>query len=318
MSVSQASPQLESTASPPGTPEPIVLRDVHKHFGDVRAVDGVDLTVGDGEVVAFLGPNGAGKTTTLDMILALSAPTSGSVQVFGQTPRRAVDLGWVTAVTQTGGLIPELSVWQHVRVMADLFGYSAERANEVMGLAKLEPLAKRKIKVCSGGERQRVKFAMALVSRPKLLILDEPTTGMDVNARRDFWAGVHDAASRGTTVMFATHYLEEADEFADRVVIVVGGKVVADGPTGEIRNLVAGRTVTCEFPNPQTARAAAGLVKDLTDSVNVQGQQLIIHSHDSDTVLERLVTQGAGARNILVLGQSIEDVFVALTEGDQR
>jgi ABC-2 type transport system ATP-binding protein len=281
-------------------------------------VDGIDLTVGNGEVVAFLGPNGAGKTTTLDMILALSAPTSGTVTVFGQAPRRAVDSGRVAAVTQTGGLIPEMSVWQHIRVMADLFGYSADRANEVMSAAKLGPLAKRKIKSCSGGERQRVKFAMAMVSHPRLLILDEPTTGMDVNARRDFWAGVHDAAAQGTTVMFATHYLEEADEFADRVVIVVGGKIVADGPIGEIRNLVSGRTITCEFTNQSTASAASTLIQDLVDTVRVQGPQLIAQSRNSDAVLERLITQQAGARNILVSGQSIEDVFVALTEGAQQ
>jgi ABC-2 type transport system ATP-binding protein len=146
--------------------------------------------------------------------------------------------------------------------MADLFGHPAGRAEEIMRQTNLGPLAKRKTKLCSGGERQRVKFAMALVSRPRLLILDEPTTGMDVNARRDFWAGVHDAASHGTTVMFATHYLEEADEFADRVVILVGGKVVADGSIGQIRDLVSGRTVTCEFPNPNSALAAGELVRD--------------------------------------------------------
>jgi ABC-2 type transport system ATP-binding protein len=294
------------------------LRGVHKHFAAVRAVDGVDLTVRDGQVVAFLGPNGAGKTTTLDMVLALSDPTAGTVQVFGQAPRRAVDAGLVAAVTQSGGLIPNVSVWRHIRLMADLFGYPVERAREVMAQTKLEPLAKRQTKLCSGGERQRVKFAMALVTRPRLLILDEPTTGMDVNARRDFWAGVHEAADQGTTVLFATHYLEEADEYADRVVILVGGQIVADGSIGEIRNLVSGRTVTCEFSNPDQASTAAALVQDLVDSSRLQGSQLIVRSRDSDAVLERLIVRRAGARDILVAGQSVEDVFVALTEGGQR
>jgi ABC-2 type transport system ATP-binding protein len=281
----------------------------------VRAVDGVDLTVGDGEVVAFLGPNGAGKTTTLDMVLALSDPTAGTVQVFGLPPRQAVDVGLVAAVTQSGGLIPNVNVWQHVRLMADLFGYPPERAREVMAQTKLETLAKRQTKLCSGGERQRIKFAMALVTRPRLLILDEPTTGMDVNARRDFWAGVHEAADQGTTVLFATHYLEEADEYADRVVILVAGQIVADGPIGEIRNLVSGRTVTCEFADAGAAASAAALVSDLVDSSRLQGPQLIVRSRDSDAVLERLIVRRAGARDILVAGQSVEDVFVALTEG---
>ena len=298
--------------------DPVKLAGVHKHYGEVQAVNGIDLTIETGQVVAFLGPNGAGKTTTLDMILSLSEPTSGSVTVFGTTPRAAVDAGQVAAVTQTGGLVADMTAYQHVRVMADLFGYPASRAREVIEETGLADLAKRQAKVCSGGERQRIKFAMSLVSNPELLIFDEPTTGMDVNARRSFWEGVHAQAAKGRTIIFATHYLEEADEYADRIVMVVGGKIVADGTVAEIRNRVSGRTCTCNFPDQAALDAATNMVRDLADKVDVQGLQLSVHTKQSDEVLKRLIGQDTGATDILVTSQGIEDVFIALAGGQDK
>src|SRR5262245_28673902 len=162
------------------------LDDVTKQFGSVRAVAGIDLTVEPGEIVAFLGPNGAGKTSTIDMVLGLSRPTAGSVQVLGMEPRAAIERGLVSAVMQTGGLLKDLTVRETVAYIRSLFG-STEPVDDVLARAGISGLAGRKVGKCSGGEQQRLRFALALLSDPALLLLDEPTTGMDVEGRRAFW-----------------------------------------------------------------------------------------------------------------------------------
>ena len=175
----------------------------------VVAVDGIDVEIAAGEIVAFLGPNGAGKTTTLDIALGLVPPTSGTVEVLGTTPRRAVIAGKVSAVLQTGGLLRDLSVGETVRAVAALHHADA-RVDDVVRRAGLDRLVARKVGKCSGGEQQRLRFALALLPDPQLLILDEPTAGMDAGARREFWETMHAETSEGRTVVFATHYLEEA------------------------------------------------------------------------------------------------------------
>src|SRR6478752_768633 len=206
----------------------IRLSGVTKHFGDVHAVRGLDLEIRPGEIVAFLGPNGAGKTTTVDMVLGLSRPTAGEVSVFGTDPRTAIAKGLVSAVMQTGGLLKELTVEETVRLTASLFA-DTRPVDEVLTRAGIADLGNRLVGKCSGGQQQRLRFAMALLSDPELLILDEPTTGMDVTGRRDFWAAIRQDATRGRTILFATHYLEEADEYADRIILVRQGEIVADG-----------------------------------------------------------------------------------------
>jgi len=300
-----------------GLPPAVELVGVTKRFGAVRAVDGVDLTIPRGQVVAFLGPNGAGKTTTLDLVLGFSSPTSGLVRVDGGSPRRAVDAGRVAAVTQAGGLLNDITVRQHVALIARLFGQGSGRVDQVMAQAGITGLASRKTQACSGGEKQRLKFAMALVCDPDLIILDEPTAGMDVAARRAFWTDIHEEARRGRTVVFATHYLEEADEYADRVVVIVQGRIVADGTTASVRNMVSGRTVTADFPSPDAAEAAARLATAGADpgtTASVQGAQARVRTRDSDAVL-RTWLAATGARNILVTSQGLDDVFLSLTEG---
>ncbi len=210
------------------------------------------MTVAPGEVVAFLGPNGAGKTTTIDIMLGLAQPDSGSVSVFGGTPQLAIAQGRISAVMQTGGLLKDLTVAETVRLTESLFTHTRPTA-EVLERAGLTDKADRKVGKCSGGEQQRLRFAMALLSDPDLLVLDEPTTGMDVGGRRDFWGAIRADASRGRTVLFATHYLEEADAYADRIIVVAGGRVVADGTAAEVRNLAAGRTVAATLPGASSA-----------------------------------------------------------------
>src|SRR3954462_12105025 len=243
-------------AAVPGPTPAIALHGLTKRFGSVTAVDGLDLTIEPGEVVAFLGPNGAGKTSTVDMVLGLSRPDAGSVEVFGLPPRTAVAHGLVTAVMQTGGLLKDLTVGETVELTAALFAHTRPVA-EVLERAGLTEIANRRVGKCSGGQQQRLRFAMALLPEPELLILDEPTTGMDVEGRREFWGAIRADAEQGRTVVFATHYLEEADAYADRIVLVSRGAVVADGTAAEIKALSAGRLVTATWEGIGTGDAVA-------------------------------------------------------------
>jgi len=265
------------------------LRDVRKSFGSVQAVRGVALAVGAGEVMAFLGPNGAGKTSTIDMILGLSRPDAGAVQVYGMAPRQAVRKGLVSAVMQTGGLLKDLTVAETVQYTAALFAVSRPVA-EVLERAGITGIAGRRVGKRSGGEQQRPRFAMALIPDPELLILDEPTQGMDVEGRRSFWTAIREDAARGRTIIFATHYLEEADAYADRIVLISKGQIVADGTAAEVKGLASGRTIRATLPGADETvlRAMPGV-----DGVEVRGDTVLIHCGDSgsDAVARRLLNQ---------------------------
>jgi ABC-2 type transport system ATP-binding protein len=284
------------------------LRGLTKHFGTVAAVDGIDLTVDRGEVVAFLGPNGAGKTSTIDLVLGLTTPSAGSVEVLGRQPQDAVAHGLVAAVLQTGGLLKDLTVAETVELTAALFD-RPQVVPDVLERAGLTHLADRRVGLCSGGEQQRLRFALALVPDPELLILDEPTTGMDVESRRAFWAAIRQDTRRGRTVVFATHYLDEADAYADRIVLVRQGTVVADGTPAQLKAMAAGRTVRATLPGADQA-ALAGLPG--VTSVEVRGDTVILTARDSDAVLRRLLTE-TDARDVEVTSRNLEDAFVALT-----
>ena len=291
--------------------EAVRLRNVVKTFGGVVAVDGVSLTIARGEVVALLGPNGAGKTTTIDMLLALSRPTSGSVTVFGGPPREAVARGLVAAVMQSGGLLKDYTVAETVRLTASLFG-SSRPVGELLARAGIADIADRRVGACSGGQQQRLRFAMALAPDPELLILDEPTTGMDVEGRRDFWAAIRDDAAAGRTVIFATHYLAEADEYADRIVLIRKGQIVADGTPAQIKSLGSGRVVKVTLPG-RTLRDL-DLIPGAT-SVEIRGDTVIVYADDSDAVARHLLTT-TGARDLEITSRNIEDAFIALTNDD--
>jgi ABC-2 type transport system ATP-binding protein len=213
----------------------------------VVAVDDVDLTIQPGEIVAFLGPNGAGKTTTVDMLLGLTRPDSGTIEVYGVEPGAAVRGGRVSAVMQTGGLLNDFTVEETVRAIAALHG-RPDRVGVVLERARLTGLAGRRVEACSGGEQQRLKFALALLPDPDLVILDEPTAGMDVGARQEFWQTMREDAAHGRTIVFATHYLAEADEFAERTVLMNRGRIVHDAATTDVRAAYGGRTLTFRPP----------------------------------------------------------------------
>jgi ABC-2 type transport system ATP-binding protein len=303
---------LSGTAgSAAGAVPAVQIAGVTKDFGSVHAVRGIDLTLDQGEIVAFLGPNGAGKTTTIDLVLGLSNPTTGSVQVLGLEPRQAIARGLVSAVMQTGGLLKDLTVRETVQYTASLFADSTP-VDEVLARAGIEGLADRKVGKCSGGEQQRLRFAMALLSDPALLLLDEPTTGMDVEGRRAFWSAIRADAEKGRTVLFATHYLEEADQYADRIVLISHGRIVADGTGSQIKALAAGRTVRATLPDadPRRLSELAGV-----ESVDVRGDAIYIHAKDTDEVARHLLTQTT-AHDLEITARGLEDAFLSLTGDD--
>jgi ABC-2 type transport system ATP-binding protein len=284
---------------------------VTKTFGQVQAVRGLDLAIGQGEVVAFLGPNGAGKTSTIDMVLGLSRPSAGEVSVLGQDPRTAIARGLVAAVMQTGGLLKDLTVRETVEYTASLFP-SSEPVDDVLVRAGIAGIADRRVGKCSGGEQQRLRFAMALLPDPALLLLDEPTTGMDVEGRRAFWSAIRADAARGRTVLFATHYLDEADAYADRIILISRGEVVADGSAAAVKAFAAGRTVRATVPalTDEEVRRLSALPG--VDAVEVRGESLLVHSSDTDTVARHLLTE-TSAHDLEIVARGLEDAFLALT-----
>jgi ABC-2 type transport system ATP-binding protein len=280
-----------------------------KSYGAVRAVQGVDISIDTGETVAFLGPNGAGKSTTIDMLLGLTKPDGGTVSLFGVPPADAVRAGRVGAMLQTGSLIRDLSVRELLVVMASLYPKPLP-LDEVLEITGTAEFAGRRTHKLSGGQSQRVRFAVAMIANPDLLILDEPTAALDVEARREFWAVMRRFAERGKTVLFATHYLEEADAYADRIVLMARGRVVADGPTAEIKAKVGTRTIRATVPGVERAvlEALPGV-----SAVEVRGEAITLTCTDADAALHRLLRTYPEAHGIEVRGAGLEEAFMELT-----
>jgi ABC-2 type transport system ATP-binding protein len=287
----------------------IVLTDLRKSFGAVHAVDGIDVAIAPGETVALLGPNGAGKSTTIDMMLGLTRPDGGTVTVFDRTPEAAVDAGAVGAMLQTGSLIRDLTVRELITMMASLYR-EPMAVGDVLALSGLETIAHRKTQKLSGGETQRTRFAVALVSDPELLILDEPTVAMDVESRHAFWTSMRQFAERGRTVLFATHYLEEADDYADRAVLMAHGRIVADGPPTEIKAMVGSRSIRATLPQVPLADLAAlpGVTR-----ADRHGEAIVLTCSDSDAAIRALLDRYPAARDLEISGAGLEEAFLMLT-----
>jgi ABC-2 type transport system ATP-binding protein len=298
-------------ASPPTTG--IQLSGLTKTFrtsdGPVHAVRGVDISIAPGETVALLGPNGAGKTTTIDMMLGLLPPDSGTVSVFGMTATDAVKAGAIGGMLQTGGVIQYLTVRELITMVASLYPQPLG-VDEVIELTGIGDLANRKTTKLSGGQTQRLRFAIALVSNPDLLVLDEPTVALDVEARREFWSTMRAFVSRGKTVVFATHYLEEADAYADRIILMANGRIVADGPATEIKAAVGTRTIRATLPHADLAAIAA--LPGVTN-VDTRGEAVVINCSDSDVALRALLPAFPQAHDIEVTGAGLEEAFMQLT-----
>ncbi|WP_086824547.1 ABC transporter ATP-binding protein [Allokutzneria sp. NRRL B-24872] len=287
----------------------IHISGLKKHYGAVRAVDGIDLSIAPGEVVALLGPNGAGKSTAVDMILGLTKPDHGEVTIFGKSPKEAVSHGTIGAMLQSGALLDDATVGEMVGMVASLHRKPMP-VKEALRRAGIADLVKRRSTRLSGGQKQRVRYAVALVSDPDLLILDEPTAAMDVGTRREFWHSMQEFTAAGRTVVFATHYLEEAEEFADRVIFMKAGKIVADGSVAEVQALAAGRTLHAKIPGATQAEIEA--LPGVAD-VDVRHDKVVIVSSSSDTTLRALLARFPNARDIEIAGVSLDEAFITLT-----
>jgi ABC-2 type transport system ATP-binding protein len=293
----------------------IRLSGLTKKFGTLTAVNDVDLTIQPGEVVALLGPNGAGKSTTIDLLLGLARPTDGTAELFGEDPRRAIVTGRVGAMLQGGALLPTTTVRESIALIHALHKHPLS-VDEAMERAGVTDLARQKIASLSGGQMQRARFAVAVVSNPDLLILDEPTAAMDVAARHSFWESMREFTRAGKTVVFATHYLDEADVFADRVVIMSAGRVIADGTPTEVKSIVAGRTVSFTLAGPDSsASSLPELVEGLIGVTHMEqrGSRILLQSEDSDATLRALLASYPAAADIEIVSRNMDDAFMALT-----
>lgn len=293
----------------------ITLTRLTKSYGTVKAVRGIDLTIAPGETLALLGPNGAGKSTTIDMMLGLVRPDSGSVSLFGSSPSEAVDAGVVGGMLQTGSLPGYLNVRELVTMMASLYPHPLD-VDDVLKSTGIFEIASRPTTKLSGGQTQRVRMAVALVADPNLLVLDEPTAALDVEGRRDFWTAIRAVAARGKTIIFATHYLEEADAYADRIVLMARGQIVADGPPIEIKARVGGRTIRVTLPGVELSavQAVTGVLR-----ADQRGDGYVLTCADaasSDAALRELLARFPSARDIEVRGAGLEEAFLNLT-GDE-
>jgi ABC-2 type transport system ATP-binding protein len=287
------------------------LTGVTKRYGEVQAVAGVDLTIRSGEVVAILGPNGAGKSTTIEMLLGLVRPDDGDVEIYGKSPIEAIASGAVGAMLQSGGIIEDAKVGELVGLVAGLHTHPLP-VGDALERAGITDLSDRVFKGLSGGQKQRVRFAMAIVAQPDLIVLDEPTTGMDVESRRAFWQSMHAETARGRTVLFATHYLDEADSYADRVVLMRHGRIVADGTAAQIKATVSGRTVRATVPDADLAALAA---LDGVRNVEARGDVVLLQCADSDAVLRYLLGR-TSAHDIEVSSPDLEDAVLAIGDAE--
>ncbi len=279
----------------------------------MRAVDGVDLDIAPGETVALLGRNGAGKSTTIGLLLGLYEPDAGAVELFGAPPERSVRAGRVGAMLQDARPVPRVTVGELVTFVASRYPapMPVARALELAGIAGL---AGRRMDRLSGGQVQRVRFALALAGDPALLVLDEPTAALDVEARHVFWDSMRAYTRRGHTVLFSTHYLEEADAHADRIVILDRGRIVADGTGEDLRRAAGGSLVGVDLAgrDPDSLALLPGV-----RSVDVQDGRALLRTNDSDATVIALAELGA-IRGLEVTPASLDDAFLALTAAGPR
>jgi ABC-2 type transport system ATP-binding protein len=290
--------------------EPVVeLVRAHKRYGSVEALRGVDLAIHRGEVVAMLGPNGAGKTTSINLMLGLRRPTSGQARLFGRDP------GDRQARSRCGVMLQEsgLPMGLRVRELVDLFrAYYPDPmpAGRALALAGLEEQARVQANKLSGGQLRRLYYALAICGDPELLFLDEPTVGLDVESRRAFLGTIADFAAEGRTIVLTTHYLEEADELAERVVVIDRGRVIADASPGEIKSQVAGKRVSFDCPQPLDEAALQGLP---LRHLELRAGKVRMLTNQPEEVLREVFRRGIEIRNLEVTGADLEEAFLALT-----
>ncbi len=296
------------------TREPVAVLDgVTKDYGEIKALRGVGLTVRAGELVALLGPNGAGKTTAVKLLLGLMPPSSGSVRVFGQDPTQPANRARTGAMLQVGRVPETLRVREHIDLFSSYYP-SPMPLQEVLLASGLSGLAERKFADLSGGQRQRVLFALAICGNPDLLFLDEPTAGLDVEARRMVWEQVRRQVDAGRTVLLTTHYLEEADALADRIVMIHQGGIVAEGTTAEIKARTSGKKV--RFRSSLSLAQLRTLPGVLT--AREDRETLEVSTIEPEAVVRELLVRDNQLSGLEITGAGLEEAFLALMKVEQK
>jgi len=287
----------------------VELIEVSKHYGGVQALANVSLSVEAGEVVAMLGPNGAGKTTSISLMLGLRRPTAGQVRLFGLSPLHLRARTRCGVMLQESGVPFNLKVRELVQLFRSYYP-SPLPAAQVIQMAGLEEKANSRAADLSGGQLQRLYYALAICGDPDVLFLDEPTVGMDVEGRRAFWTNIRRSVESGKTIILTTHYLEEADALADRIVVVDRGRIIADAPPVEIKARFAGKRVAFESDRTLGREDFAGLP---INGLEIRNQSVRFFSNQPETVLRTLVGRGMWMRNLEVVGVDLEEAFLRLT-----
>ena len=287
------------------------LRRAVKRYGAVTALAGIDFEVRPGEVVALLGPNGAGKTTAVQLLLGLARPNAGEARLFGVEPRRAEARMRTGAMLQISKVPETLKVREHIHLVSSYYPHPLPE-REVMSAAGLDGIEGRLFGKLSGGQRQRVLFALALCGDPDLMFLDEPTVGLDVEARRAFWTVIAEKARQGRSVLLTTHYLEEADALADRIVMIGRGRVIAEGSPAEIKSRVAGRKIRCRTALPLAEIAALPGVRD----ARRQDELTEVFAAEAERTVFELLSRDPSLSALEVRGADLEEAFLTLTSSN--
>lgn len=303
--------QVQHQTKEPGREHAVIasLNKASKSFGDVHALREVDFAVKAGELVALLGPNGAGKTTAVKLFLGLAKPSAGSVNVFGGNPIESEVRMRIGAMLQVAKVPETLRVREHIDLFSSYYPKPLS-LDETLALAGLQEIKNRVFGELSGGQKQRVLFALALCGDPDILFLDEPTVGLDVESRRLLWEEIRKLIARGKTVLLTTHYLEEADALADRVVVINNGRIIAEGTPAEIKARTAGRRIRClSSLNIETIRALPGVIEVRRDRDAFE-----IHAAEAESILRELFMLDSKLSGLDVNSAGLEEAFLALTK----
>jgi ABC-2 type transport system ATP-binding protein len=289
------------------------LEGVTKKYGQIPALRGVDFVVRAGEVVALLGPNGAGKTTAVKLLLGLTQPNAGKVRIFGGDPTNPANRMRTGAMLQVGKVPETLRVREHIDLFSSYYETPLPLA-EVLAAAGLEKIKDRKFGDLSGGQRQRVLFGLAICGNPDLIFLDEPTVGLDVEARRSLWEEIRALVQRGKTVLLTTHYLEEADALADRIAVINQGSIVAEGTPAEIKAKTSGKRIRCIT---SLSLAALRRIPGVADA-HEDRDAIEIHTSAAEPVVRALLAQDANLSALEVTSAGLEEAFLALTQDHDK
>jgi ABC-2 type transport system ATP-binding protein len=306
-------PAASPSAASPSTATNVVatLDSVIKRYGKTEALRGIELTLRGGEVTALLGPNGAGKTTAVRLLLGLISPDEGEVRVLGRDPRTTDTRTRIGAMLQVARVPETLLVREHIALFRSYYPRPLS-ASDVIQRAGLEGIENRRFGDLSGGQRQRVLFGLALCGDPDLIFLDEPTVGMDLQSRRRLWEEVRALAARGKSVLLTTHYLEEADALANRVVVIDKGRVIREGTPSEIKHAVSGRRIRCLTRlDPDYVRALPSVI-----SVQADRDAIVVYAERPEELVRRLLLEDESLHGLEVAAAPLEDAFLALTSGN--